>query len=114
MALGVLVMVLAAFDYVPILLSKALEWSIFILNKIINWVASLEQFIIQDIPFTIYLLICSYLVIITLIIWCKKPNYNKMIAVLLSIIILQITYFATIWNIQNQKELIVFNVKKQA
>ena len=112
MALGVFVMVLAAFGYVPILLSKALEWSVFLLNKTINWVASFERFIIQDIPFNIYLLISLNLLIVTLIIWFKKPSYNKMIAVLASVIVLQITYFGTIWSIQNQKELIVFNVKK--
>lgn len=112
MALGVFVMVLAAFGYVPILLSKTLEWSVFLLNKTINWVASFERFIIQDIPFNIYLLIGSNLLIVTLIIWFKKPSYNKMIAVLASVIVLQITYFGTIWSIQNRKELIVFNVKK--
>jgi competence protein ComEC len=112
MALGVFVMVLAAFGYVPILLSKALEWSVFLLNKTINWVASFERFIIQDIPFNIYLLISSNLLIVTLIIWFKKPSYNKMIAVLASVIVLQMTYFGTIWSIQNQKELIVFNMKK--
>ena len=112
MALGVFVMVLAAFGYVPVLLSKALEWSVFLLNKTINWVASFERFIIQDIPFNIYLLISLNLLIVTLIIWFKKPSYNKMIAVLASVIVLQITYFGTIWSVQNQKELIVFNVKK--
>ncbi len=112
MALGVFVMVLAAFGYVPILLSKALEWSVFLLNKTINWVASFERFIIQDIPFNIYLLISLNLLIVTLIIWFKKPSYNKIIAVLASVIVLQMTYFGTIWSIQNQKELIVFNMKK--
>jgi competence protein ComEC len=112
MALGVFVMVLAAFGYVPVLLSKALEWSVFLLNKTINWVASFERFIIQDIPFNIYLLISLNLLIVTLIIWFKKPSYNKMIAILASVIVLQITYFGTIWSVQNQKELIVFNVKK--
>ena len=112
MGLGVLVMVLAAFDYVPLYLSKSLEWSIFILNKIINSIASIKQFIIQDIPFNWYLLISFYLLIISTIIWIKKPNFRRLVLTLISVLILQMTYFETHWIIQNQKELVIFNSKK--
>ena len=112
MALGVLVMVLAAFDYVPLFLSKSLEWSIFILNKIINWIASFEQFIIRDIPFNWYFLATLYLLIIAIIVWFKKPDFNRLVLTLGALIVLQLTYFETHWSTQNQKELIVFNIKK--
>ena len=112
MGLGVLVMVLAAFDYVPMYLSKSLEWSIFILNKIINSIASIKQFIIQDIPFNWYLLISFYLLIISSIIWFKKPNFNKLLIAMFAVLILQITFFGTHWNIQKQEELVLFNSKK--
>ena len=112
MALGVLVMVLAAFDCIPLFLSKSLEWSIFILNKIINSIASLEQFIIQGIPFNWQLLLSIYLLIIATIIWFKKPSFNRLAMALISIIIFQIMYFETHWNIQNQRELVIFNSKK--
>ena len=77
MALGVFVMTLASFDYVNLFLAKILEWSIFLLNKTINWVASFEQFIFQDIPFNWYMTVSSYFVIIAMVIWFKKPNYIK-------------------------------------
>jgi competence protein ComEC len=112
MALGVLVMVLAAFDFVPLFLVQLLEWCIYILNKIINSIASLEQFIFRDIPFNWQLLLSLYLLIVVTVIWFKKPSFNRLVLVLVSIIILQITYFKTHWNIQNQKELVVFNSKK--
>lgn len=114
MALGVLVMVLAAFDFVPIFLSKSLEWSIFILNKIINSIASLEQFIIQEIPFNWQLLLSVYLLVIATIVWFKKPSFNRLVLALISIIIFQITFFQTHWTIQNQKELVIFNSKKSS
>jgi len=113
MALGVLVMVLAAFDYVPLFLVKSLEWSIFVLNKIINRIASLEQFIIQDIPFNWQLLLSVYLLIIVTIIWFKKPSFNKLVLALIAVIIFQITYFENYWTIQNQRELVIFNSKKK-
>jgi competence protein ComEC len=114
MALGVLVMVLAAFDFVPIFLAKSLEWSIFILNKIINSIASLEQFIIQEIPFNWQLLLSIYLLIIATIVWFKKPSFNRMVLAFISIIIFQITYFKTHLTIQNQSELVIFNSKKNS
>jgi competence protein ComEC len=114
MALGVLVMVLAAFDYVPLFLAKSLEWSILILNKIINSIASLEQFIIQEIPFNWQLLLSIYLLIVATIVWFKKPSFNRLVLALLTLIIFQITYFQTHWTIQNQKELVIFNSKKSS
>ena len=112
MALGVLVMVWAAFDSVPFYLAKSLEWSISILNKIIQSIASQEQFIIQDIPFNWSFLMSLNVLIIATIIWFKKPSFGKLTFVILSIIALQITYFETHWNIKSQKELVIFNLKK--
>ncbi|MET0760517.1 MAG: ComEC/Rec2 family competence protein [Flavobacterium sp.] len=112
MALGVFVMVLAVFDYVPTISVKLLEWSIYFLNKTINWVASFEQFIIQDIPFNWPMLLSLYTLLFAIIIWFKKPNFNKMALALIALIIFQISYFGTRRDNQSQKEWIVFNVKK--
>ena len=112
MILGVLVMTLAGFNSLPILLSQLLEISIFYLNKIINSIASLEQFIIQDIPLHSYLMMSSYLVIITVIIWIKKPTFNKLALVLIAIISVQISCLSNQWRTQKEQEWIVFNVTK--
>ena len=112
MILGVLVMVLAAFNFVPLFLSKPLEWGIYLLNKIINSIASFEEFIIRDIPFNIYLMVSSYLVIVASIIWFKKPSYGNLLIVLISFLTIQISYMKTQWDIKNQREWVVFNLKK--
>ena len=112
MILGVLVMLLAAFNMIPVFLSQLLEWSIYYLNKIINAIASLEQFIIQDIPLHFYLLLSGYLLLFALIIWFKKPSFNKLAFVLISFLILQFTYFKIQWKIQTEQELVVFNIKR--
>ncbi|MDI6049910.1 ComEC/Rec2 family competence protein [Flavobacterium sp. XS2P24] len=112
MVLGVLVMLLAALNSIPIFLSQLLEWSIYYLNKVINVIASLEQFIIQDIPLHFYLLLSSYLLLFTAIIWLKKPSFNRLVMTLVSIIIVQISYLDIQWNIQNEQEWIVFNIKR--
>lgn len=112
MGLGVLVMVLAAFDFVPLFFVKTLEWSIWFLNKIINLIASLEQFIFRDIPFNWQLLLSAYLLIVAAVIWFKKPSFNRLVLVLVGVIVFQAAYFQTHWIIQNQKELVIFNSRK--
>jgi len=112
MVLGVLVMLLAAFNFIPAVLSKTLEWSISFLNEIIHWVASFESFIIKSIPFNGLLLLSLYLIIIAFAIWFKKPNNYKMIVALATTVLFQSAYLTTVWKQKNQKEFIVFNVKK--
>jgi competence protein ComEC len=112
MGLGVLVMVLAYFDSSPIFLSKALEWSLFIIDKIIHTIASLEQFIIKDIPFTLAFLLSSYVVVLSIILWFKKPQFHRLVAILISVVLLQFTFIWNEWKVATQQEWIVFNSKK--
>jgi competence protein ComEC len=112
MALGVLVMTLAAFNWVPYYPAKALELSIFYLDKTINTIASFEQFIIKDIPLNTTLLIAGYLLIFATILWFKKPNSYRLIFVFASIIFFQLGSIKTKWDVQNEEELVVFNTKK--
>jgi len=112
MVLGIVVMVLAALNSIPVFVSKILEWSIYLMNKIINLIASFEQFIIKDIPLHLYLLVCIYIVLFTAIIWFKKPNFNRLVCLLISIIILQLAFFTITWNTENEQELIIFNSNK--
>lgn len=114
MILGIVVMILAAFNSVPLLLVQLLEKSIFYLNKIINTIASFESFIIQDISFNTYLLICSYLLIISGIIWFKKPSFTKLAFTLSSIILLQITFILNRKDTETKKEWIVYNATKNS
>lgn len=112
MVLGVLVMGLAAINCIPLFLSKTLEWSIYFMNTIINKIASIEQFIIKDIPFNTQLLLSSYLIIISTIIWYKKAHFNRLIFILFSVILLQISFIQNNWEVNNQQEWIVYNSKK--
>jgi competence protein ComEC len=112
MIIGVLVMLLAAFDYLPIFIAKLLEWSIYFLNSIINSIASLEQFIFKDIAFNWQLLVSIYLMIIATILWFKKPSFNRLVCTLITVISIQVAYFTTQKTISNQEELVIFNVKK--
>ncbi len=114
LGLGVFVMLLAYFDYVPLIPIRILEWSIWLLNKIIAWIASLEQFIISNISFNFYMLLAMYLMLFSVFIWFKKPNFQKLSFAMITIILLQVSCFSTKYFHQIKKELIVFNVKKNS
>lgn len=111
---GVLIMILAYFDFVPIFLMNILEWSVFILNQVIAWIASFEQFILKDISLNKWMLCSLYLMIFAIVIYFKKPKFNKLAFALMTIILFQLTVFGSKFYYQNQKELVVFNSKKNS
>ena len=110
--LGVLVMLLAYFDVIPIFLMKILEYSIWILDQVISWIASFEQFILQDISMNKTILASMYLMIFAVVIYFKKPKFTSFAFALIAIVILQISVFGSKYYYQNQQELIVFNERK--
>ncbi len=112
LCLGVVVMVLAAFDLVWMPLLKSLEWSIWLLNKIISWVASFENFVLKDISFNWLMMCCSYLLIFSSIIWFMKPMYKKLMVSLVSIVLVQVTVLQAKYSNQKKSEFIVFSKKK--
>ncbi|MFM2010575.1 MAG: hypothetical protein RLZZ479_966, partial [Bacteroidota bacterium] len=112
MGLGVVVMVLAFVDLCPYFLSKTLEWSLYVIDKIIHTIASFEQFIIKDIPFNSVFLLGSYMLIISSILWFEKRRFQRMIAILVSVIFIQIALLWNKYDSTNQREWIVFNSNK--
>ena len=113
MILGVVVLLLAAFNFTPIILSKTLEFLITLLNGFIHWIASFRIFLLRDIPFNGFLLFSMYLLIILFFIWFIKQSNLKLKTVLISVLILQFGYYTSLWNINKNSELIVFNQIKE-
>ncbi|HLA54475.1 MAG TPA: ComEC/Rec2 family competence protein [Flavobacterium sp.] len=113
MVLGVLVMLMAAFGFVPLFPAKILEWCIFIMDKIIGRIASFEKFIIQDIPLNFYILASLYALIFAVVIWFEKPTFHRLALASIAAIIFQASFYWTQFNNWNQSELVVFNVKKK-
>ena len=53
-----------------------------------------------------------YLALIAFVLYFTRPVFQRIIFVFLSLILLQTGYFYSRWQIQNQKEWIVFNAKQ--
>ncbi|KAF2339888.1 ComEC/Rec2 family competence protein [Flavobacterium tistrianum] len=111
MIAGIVVMIIAIFTSPPLFVTMIFEKSIYLLNLMIHAVASVDSFVIRDISFNFYHLWAFSLFIIGSIIWIKKPSFNKLILVLASIILIQISFILTKVETENKEELIVYNEK---
>jgi competence protein ComEC len=112
MALGLAAILPALFGNVPMLLVAPLEWSIGLLNKIIGSIASLEQFIFEDIALNRSMMLGLYLIFTATILWIQKPGMRKAVFVLGSVILFQGICLWTRIDNQSKSEWIVFNTAK--
>lgn len=113
MIVGIVVMLISVFTSCPVFLIQIFEKSIYLLNQIIHYVASFESFVIKNISFNSYHLISFYLFLLATIIWLKKPGYFKFINVLITVILIQVSFIQTKKEIESKRELIVYNAKKK-
>lgn len=111
MIAGIIVMLWAIFYSPPLILVVIFEKSVHFLNLMIHGVASYESFVIKNISFHFYYLLTFYLFTIAGIIWFKKPDYPKTIALFITIILVQISFLYSKKEIESQQELIVYNIK---
>jgi len=111
MIAGIIVMLIAIFTSPPLFITMIFEKSIYLLNLMIHAVASADSFVIQNIAFNSYYLLTFYLLIISGIIWLKKPNFTKMIFVMSSLILVQLSFIIYKIQIERGKEFIIYNQK---
>jgi competence protein ComEC len=114
MILGVIVLLLAVADILPVFIAKVLEFLVQALNEIIHWVASFEAFSIQNIPFNTTMLVAFYVLLISFVFWLKKPVMKNGIVVAVSILSLQCTFLYIKYQQHHRNEWVVFDVSKQS
>lgn len=112
MAVGVIAILIAVFCPVPFFMAKCIEWLIALLNTIIHFVASLDWFVIRNISFSKEMLIASYLMIVLIMLWFKKPEFRRLVLASSSIIILQGIFIFQKNETLGKAELLIFNSRK--
>jgi len=110
MIAGIVVMIIAIFTSPPLFMIMIFEKSIYLLNFMIHAVASVDSFVIRDISFNLYHLRAFSFFIICTVVWIKKPSFNKLTLVLVSIISIQLAFIFTKAETETE-ELIVYNEK---
>ncbi|MBU2927637.1 ComEC/Rec2 family competence protein [Winogradskyella psychrotolerans] len=105
---GMLVIALALIDFLLKPIVDTYSFIIDTLNGFIAWVAQFESFLLRDIPFTIFQVITSYLIIATLVQTYKFRNFRWLAMSLIAIISLQSVTFYNKYKAQSH-EFIIFN-----
>ena len=114
LALGVVVVLMAAANAIWFPVMKLLEYSIWFLNQIVKKIASFEDFVFRDIPMSFLMMLGLYLIIFSWVNFGRKPSLTKFYVALFSVIFFQIICFQTKISTQKSSEFIVMNSKKSS
>ncbi|MHA6278576.1 ComEC/Rec2 family competence protein [Salinimicrobium sp. CAU 1759] len=109
---GVLLIFLAVLDILPRFLARAYESSIELLNGTVKFIAGKEQFLFQDIPFTLPEVWAWYILLFLLFLLARNFSYKKLRTVFFSVAILQLVYIFQ--KTQNEEQLIVFHKSRNS
>ena len=110
LGLGIAILLLNfIFPQGAIWLGYVLGFSIKIMNGFIQWVASFNNLVLKDIPFTLLLNLCLYAVIVLGVFWLYKHTYRRTAAVLCAVIVFQLAYMVTSHTAQTHEEFVVFH-----
>ena len=114
LALGVVVVLMAATNAILLPMMQLLEVSIWLLNQIIKKIASFEDFVFRDISMSFTMMFGLYLIIFSWINFSKRPSFQKLYIGLIAIICFQIICFQTKFEVQKSSEFIVMNANKNS
>ncbi|MCM4160999.1 ComEC family competence protein [Antarcticibacterium flavum] len=110
---GILVLLLAAAGWLPELLARAFGWMISVLNEVVAFIAAREDFIFENISFSLLLCLVSYLLVAGFILLLKKINYPRIIYFLVSIALLQVVFLIEKHQV-NHRETIIFHKSRNS
>uniref|UniRef100_UPI00404B3AF8 ComEC/Rec2 family competence protein n=3 Tax=Gelidibacter sp. TaxID=2018083 RepID=UPI00404B3AF8 len=104
---GILVIFLALLKILPQWLASGYMEIIHLMNQLVAWVAHQEQFVFKDIPFSIWEVLASYVMIIAFVMILKKQTFSLVSFTLISVILFQLVLLFE--KYQNQTdELVIF------
>lgn len=109
---GLLVFFLALINSLPFFLLKAYTSIIYLMNLCVKWVGTQEQFLIQEIPFNVWMLLAVFLILITVLNYYNYKSYANLNLVLVAIIVFQLLLINQKYYTVTNKALIVFHKSK--
>ncbi len=92
LGLGILVMLLAVIGILPKILTQVYGEMIQLLNEFVSFIASKEDFLFQEIYFSAFLLLASYLLVFSLVFLLKKFDYKNIAFLLIATGFLQLVF----------------------
>lgn len=104
---GIVVVLLAAFSWLPETLALGYHFLVKALNQFVQWIAEKDQFLFQDISISFSEMMALYFLIITVVTWWKVRNRKWVFAFLGSVVFLLATSFYE--KKQIKEELVIFH-----
>ncbi|PTX41693.1 competence protein ComEC [Christiangramia gaetbulicola] len=111
LALGILVIILAAIQILPVFIEESFGKLLNSLNLFIEKVADLDQFVISNIQLDLLQTIVLYLIILAVVLMIRKINFERLSFFLISILLFQVVTIYAKANIP-AREAIVFHRSK--
>lgn len=112
LAAGTVIIILALMHLLPDWLAEIFSSIVKALNDFIAWIAAQEDFLFQDIPFSIFKVFGTYFVIISFVLLWKKFNFKRTVLALCSIAILISIFGYDRWKSQ-VNELVIFQKSRK-
>ncbi|WP_297694349.1 ComEC/Rec2 family competence protein [uncultured Eudoraea sp.] len=109
LGMGFLVIALMLTDLLPNKLSEIYNRVIRMMNELIEWVAQQESFIFIDIPFDFVQLVVSYILIFTVVQSLKEKKFQNVLAVVLSVIAIQLWLISSTIIKSREQKIIIFH-----
>ncbi|WP_456377593.1 ComEC/Rec2 family competence protein [Lutibacter sp.] len=112
LTVGIIVIIMAVLGILPQFLSYSYSYIIQKMNSFVAWISSQESFIIQNISFSLLLMLACYLCIFNVFKWVEKKSFYRVVWVFVSFILVQSIFIFEKYNLQSTNEFIVFNKSK--
>ncbi len=109
LGLGIVIIGLVLTNLMPPFLMSFYKSIIATMNTIISWIAEQKAFIFQEISFSMFLVIISYLSVIFIFRWAQNKTMNSLKYALVSVILLQLVFLHEKYQSVTGNEFIVFN-----
>ncbi len=111
---GILIIILATLNILPQFLGDSYSYIIQLMNHFVEWISNQEFFIIQNISFSLILMLAFYAFIFITIKWIEKKVFYRFVFMLISILFIQSIFIFEKHKLQSTNELIVFNQSKRS
>lgn len=110
---GIIVIILAVSNILPSFAADAFGFCISTMNDFISWVSHQERFVFTDISFGSIFLVVTYILIISLFLYFKKPKYSRLVVVLIAVLLIQGAFLFENYK-NHKKEFVVFHKSKSS
>ncbi|GLU43669.1 competence protein ComEC [Muricauda sp. NBRC 101325] len=107
LGLGILVIVLALFDFLPSFLVTFFDGIIHLMNSVIGWIARQEGFLIKNIPFDSVQLLLGYFIVFALVIFLSKVSKRKLLVLFGGLVVFQSCLIWSTYQTNNTETLIL-------